>query len=153
MTLFQNLILFTNHYRNLQEMLEIASFLKSVYLYLTSEWGRLYVGHLVLTVNFPPGINLEAFVVLVLCRDCAPSTWTFIFWPTSSCLSLEIYSMFVSHVNRRLKLVSGDGSELLAGRPDYNIPSANDRSLVSTVSDYGLDGRGSIPDRGRGFFL
>jgi hypothetical protein len=26
-------------------------------------------------------------------------------------------------------------------------------SLVSTVSDYGLDGRGSIPDRGRGFFL
>jgi hypothetical protein len=26
-------------------------------------------------------------------------------------------------------------------------------SPVSTVSDYGLDGRGSIPDRGRGFFL
>jgi hypothetical protein len=26
-------------------------------------------------------------------------------------------------------------------------------SSVSTVSDYGLDGRGSIPDRGRGFFL
>jgi hypothetical protein len=24
-------------------------------------------------------------------------------------------------------------------------------SSVSTVSDYGLDGRGSIPDRGRGF--
>jgi hypothetical protein len=26
-------------------------------------------------------------------------------------------------------------------------------SSVSTVADYGLDGRGSIPDRSRGFFL
>jgi hypothetical protein len=26
-------------------------------------------------------------------------------------------------------------------------------SSVSVASDYGLDGRGSIPDRGRGFFL
>jgi hypothetical protein len=26
-------------------------------------------------------------------------------------------------------------------------------SSVSAVSDYGLDGRSSIPDRGRGFFL
>jgi hypothetical protein len=26
-------------------------------------------------------------------------------------------------------------------------------SSVSIVSDYGLDSRGSIPDRGRGFFL
>jgi hypothetical protein len=26
-------------------------------------------------------------------------------------------------------------------------------SSVSIVSDHGLDGRGSIPDRGRGFFL
>jgi hypothetical protein len=26
-------------------------------------------------------------------------------------------------------------------------------SSVSTVSDYGLDGQGSIPDRDRGFFL
>jgi hypothetical protein len=26
-------------------------------------------------------------------------------------------------------------------------------SSVSIVSDYGLDDRGSIPDRGRGFFL
>jgi hypothetical protein len=26
-------------------------------------------------------------------------------------------------------------------------------SSVSTVSDYGLDDRASIPDRGRGFFL
>jgi hypothetical protein len=48
MTLFQNLILFTNHYGNLQEMLEMASFLKYVDLYLTSEWGRFYVGHSVL---------------------------------------------------------------------------------------------------------
>jgi hypothetical protein len=39
MRLFQNLILFTNHYGNLQEMLEMASFLKYVDLYLTSEWG------------------------------------------------------------------------------------------------------------------
>jgi hypothetical protein len=45
MALFQNLILFTNHYGNLQEMLEMASFLKYVYLHLTSEWGRFYVGH------------------------------------------------------------------------------------------------------------
>jgi hypothetical protein len=27
-------------------MLEMASFLKYVDLYLTSEWGRFYVGHL-----------------------------------------------------------------------------------------------------------
>jgi hypothetical protein len=45
MTLFQNLILFTNHYVNLQEMLEMDSFLRCVDLYLTSEWGRVYVGH------------------------------------------------------------------------------------------------------------
>jgi hypothetical protein len=45
MTLFRNLILFTNHYGNLQEMLEMTSFLKYVDLYLTSEWGRFYVGH------------------------------------------------------------------------------------------------------------
>jgi hypothetical protein len=45
MTLFQNLILFINHYGNLQEMLEMASFLRYVDLYLTSEWGRFYVGH------------------------------------------------------------------------------------------------------------
>jgi hypothetical protein len=45
MTLFQNLILFKNHYGNLQEMLEMASFLRYVDLYLTSEWGRFYVGH------------------------------------------------------------------------------------------------------------
>jgi hypothetical protein len=45
MTHFENLILFTNHYGNLQEMLEMASFLKYVDLYLPSEWGRFYVGH------------------------------------------------------------------------------------------------------------
>jgi hypothetical protein len=44
-TLFQNLILFTNHCGNLQEMLEVAYFLKYVDLYLTSEWGRFYEGH------------------------------------------------------------------------------------------------------------
>jgi hypothetical protein len=27
------------------------------------------------------------------------------------------------------------------------------RTILSTVSDYGLDGRGSIPDWGRGFFF
>jgi hypothetical protein len=47
-TFFQNLILFTNLYGNLQEMLEMASFLKYVDLYLTSEWGRFYMGHSVL---------------------------------------------------------------------------------------------------------
>jgi hypothetical protein len=45
MTLFENLILFTNHYGNLKDLLEMASFLKYVDLYLTSEWGRFYVGH------------------------------------------------------------------------------------------------------------
>jgi hypothetical protein len=45
MALFQNLILFTNHYGNLQEMLEMASFLKYADLYLTNEWGRFYVGY------------------------------------------------------------------------------------------------------------
>jgi hypothetical protein len=45
MTPFQNLISFTNHYGNLKEMLEMASFLKYVVLYLTSEWGGFYVGH------------------------------------------------------------------------------------------------------------
>jgi hypothetical protein len=45
MPLFKNLILFTNHYGNLQEMLEMASFLKYVDLHLTREWGRFYVGH------------------------------------------------------------------------------------------------------------
>jgi hypothetical protein len=34
MTLFRNLILFTDHYGNLQEMLEMASFLKYLHLYL-----------------------------------------------------------------------------------------------------------------------
>jgi hypothetical protein len=45
MTFFQNLILFTNHYGNLQEMLEMAFFLKCIDLYLTSEWGRFYMEH------------------------------------------------------------------------------------------------------------
>jgi hypothetical protein len=47
MALFQNLILFTNHYGNSQEMLEMASFLRYVDLYLTCQWGRFYVGHFV----------------------------------------------------------------------------------------------------------
>jgi hypothetical protein len=51
MTLFQNLILFTNHYGSLQEMLEMASFLKYVDLYLTSGWGRFYVGHPIFTIK------------------------------------------------------------------------------------------------------
>jgi hypothetical protein len=45
MILFQNLILFTNHYGSLKAMLEMIFFLKYVDLYLTSEWGRFYVGH------------------------------------------------------------------------------------------------------------
>jgi hypothetical protein len=48
MTLFQNLILFTKHYGNLQEMLEMASFLRYVDLYLASDWGQFYLGHFVL---------------------------------------------------------------------------------------------------------
>jgi hypothetical protein len=52
MTLSQNLILFSNRYGNLQEMLEMASFVKYVDLYLTSEWGRFYVEHPVLVASF-----------------------------------------------------------------------------------------------------
>jgi hypothetical protein len=37
MTLFEILILFTKQYGNLQEMMEMASFLKDIDLYLTSE--------------------------------------------------------------------------------------------------------------------
>jgi hypothetical protein len=51
MTLFKNLIFFTNHYGNLQDTLEMASFLKYVYLYLKSEWGRFYVGHPIVCVS------------------------------------------------------------------------------------------------------
>jgi hypothetical protein len=47
MTLFQNLILYTNHYGNLQEMLKMSSFLRFVDLYLTSEWSRFYLRHTV----------------------------------------------------------------------------------------------------------
>jgi hypothetical protein len=50
MSLFQNLILFTNLYGNLQEMLEMASCLKHVDLYLVSESGRFYVEHPVLII-------------------------------------------------------------------------------------------------------
>jgi hypothetical protein len=51
MTLFKNLILFKNRYGNLQEVLEMASILRCVDLYLTSEWGRFYVGHPVFEVR------------------------------------------------------------------------------------------------------
>jgi hypothetical protein len=48
MTLFQNLILFTNHYGNLQEMLKMASFLKYVDFYFRVSgarftWDTLYI--------------------------------------------------------------------------------------------------------------
>jgi hypothetical protein len=52
MTLFQNLILSTNHYGNLKEMLEMVSFLQYVDLNLMSEWGRFYVGHPAVTEPF-----------------------------------------------------------------------------------------------------
>jgi hypothetical protein len=61
MTRFQNLILLTNHYGNLQEMLEMAYFLKYVDLYLTSEWGRFYVGHSVVVeaLNVLSGLEIR----------------------------------------------------------------------------------------------
>jgi hypothetical protein len=34
-----------------------------------------------------------------------------------------------------------------------NAPLGSRGSSVGIVSDYGLDGRGSVPDRGTGFFL
>jgi hypothetical protein len=64
-TLFQNLILFTKHYGNLQEMLEMTSFLRYVDLYLTSVWGRFYVGHSVLSHKVQ---NL-----LAVASDCQPN--------------------------------------------------------------------------------
>jgi hypothetical protein len=42
-TPFQNLILYKNYYGNLQVLLEMATLLKYLYLYLTNEWGRFYV--------------------------------------------------------------------------------------------------------------
>jgi hypothetical protein len=51
-TIIRNLILSTNNYGNLKEMLESASFLKYVDLYLTSEWGRVYVGR---SIHFQSG--------------------------------------------------------------------------------------------------
>jgi hypothetical protein len=59
MTLFQNLILFTNHYGNLQEMLELASSLKYVDSYSTSEWGRFYVGLPILNSNFNDSLRIQ----------------------------------------------------------------------------------------------
>jgi hypothetical protein len=73
MTLFQNLILFTNHYGNLQQMLEMASFLRYVDLYLTSEWDRFYVGHPVLSLSLVwilQNINWE---------------WTVVSWVVTAC--------------------------------------------------------------------
>jgi hypothetical protein len=69
MTLFQNLILFTNRYGNLQEMLEMASFLKYVDMYLKSEWGRYYVGHLVVTA-VRENIRLELCAAKQKCLQC-----------------------------------------------------------------------------------
>jgi hypothetical protein len=37
------------------------------------------------------------------------------------------------------------------GTDSLNVPTQ--ANSVSAASDYGPDGRGSIPDRGRGFFL
>jgi hypothetical protein len=62
MTLFQNLILFTNHYGNLRETLEMDSFLRYADLYLTSEWGRFYVGHSVESGNTLTNWHLDAWV-------------------------------------------------------------------------------------------
>jgi hypothetical protein len=59
MTLFQNLILLTNRYENLQEMLEMASFLRYVDLYLTSEWGWVYVGHSIYGLRVWDGVHWE----------------------------------------------------------------------------------------------
>jgi hypothetical protein len=84
MTLFQNLILFTNRYGNLQEMLEMASFLKYVDLYLTSEWGRLYVGY---TVEY-----LRTSAVGHL-RSCSPSTDTL----ATASVSAGFWSWFLRH--------------------------------------------------------
>jgi hypothetical protein len=36
---------------------------------------------------------------------------------------------------------------------DFQFDALKRSITVSIVSDYGLDNRGSIPDRGRGFFL
>jgi hypothetical protein len=78
-SLFQKLILFTVHYGNLEEMLEMASFLKYVDLYLTSEWGRFYMGHSVdwkaanwitiQKIRMPGGLSLRRCPLLRLRRN------------------------------------------------------------------------------------
>jgi hypothetical protein len=87
MTIFQNLILFTNHYGNLQEMLEMASFLKYVDLYLTSVWGRFYMGYLYFLSHYMNLIHydiqkfyLSGIFVVMMCRyailDSGIHPWT-----------------------------------------------------------------------------
>jgi hypothetical protein len=77
MTIFQNLILFTNHYGDLQEMLEMASFLKYVDLYLTSEWGRFYMGHPVLLSTFiSPDYSAPEFCTKFLWIIYYDNYWT-----------------------------------------------------------------------------
>jgi hypothetical protein len=52
---------------------------------------------------------------------------------------------------RRVDFITSDTFEpSLVKFVEYRVSRG---SPVSTVSNYGLDGRGSIPDRGRGFFL
>jgi hypothetical protein len=79
MTLFQNLILFTNHYGNLQEMLEMAFFLKN--MYLSSEWGRFYVGHpiyfnIILIIFYTPRL-LERY----FCLSHSDGNYVFLSFP------------------------------------------------------------------------
>jgi hypothetical protein len=74
MILFQNLILFTNHYGNLQEMLKMASFLRYVDLHLTSgagfTWDTLYFALEFLTetyrkLQFTPKQDLRFIINLL----------------------------------------------------------------------------------------
>jgi hypothetical protein len=76
-TLFQNLILFTSHYGNLQEMLEMASFLRYADLYLTSEWGRFYVGHPVHLNNLPSNdIDNSEKLLRINTSLCKGESWS-----------------------------------------------------------------------------
>jgi hypothetical protein len=64
----------------------------------------------------------------------------------------NLQNKFIHFVNKFSNLSSAFTD--IKDMNDYGIISNQEPgSSVSIVSDYGLDDQGSIPDRGRGFFL
>jgi hypothetical protein len=77
----------------------------------------------------------------------------------SSKTSVPIYkSTWRYYTEDRHLQLSGQENHIFHPSSYFHFPKCNPNSKkqgssVSAVPDYGLDGRGSIPDRGRGFFL